>query len=99
MLVQRGVVLPHITVVVMLLMIDSQATHRGPLLCRLRLVVCRRLIYRKDVLGLDEASCVASYCRELGSINRVEDYAWRYARLARSLGMVESEIFLCRSLI
>lgn len=99
MLVQRGVVLPHITVVVMLLMIDSQATYRGPLLCRLRLVVSRRLIYRKDVLGLDEASCVASDGRELGSINRVEDYAWRDARLARSLGMVESEIFLYRSLV
>ena len=99
MLVQRGVVLPHITVVVMLLMIDSQAAHWGPLFCCLRLVVSRRLIYRKDVLGLDKASCVASYGRELGSINRVEDYAWRDARLARSLGMVESDIFLCRGLV
>ena len=44
-LIQRGVVLPHITVGVMLLVIDAQAAHWGPLLCRLRLVVYRRLIH------------------------------------------------------
>ena len=44
-LIQRGVVLPHITVVVMLLMIDAQAAHWGPLLCRLRLIVDSRLIH------------------------------------------------------
>jgi hypothetical protein len=44
-LIQRGVVLPHITVVVMLLMIDAQAAHWGPLLCRLRLVGRSHLIH------------------------------------------------------
>lgn len=44
-LVQRGVVLPNIAIVVMLLMIDSQAAYWGPLLCSLRLVVSRRLIH------------------------------------------------------
>jgi hypothetical protein len=44
-LIQRGVVLSHITVSVMLLMIDAQAAHWGPLLCRLRLVVRSHLIY------------------------------------------------------
>ena len=44
-LIERGVILSHIAVVVMLLMIDSQAAHWGPLLCCLWLVVCRRLIH------------------------------------------------------
>ena len=44
-LIQRGIVLSHITVVVMLLMVYAQAAHWGPLLCSLRLVVRRSLVH------------------------------------------------------